>query len=105
MGVIFVYVTNPNRRTAKRIATHMLKKKLIACANIFPIDSVYWWEGKIEETKEFVLIIKSSSENWRKIKDDIKKIHPYSIPCIIRINIEANKKFGDWLRNVVKESV
>lgn len=102
MAFIFVYVTNPDEKVAKSIANHLLKKRLIACANILPIDSAYWWKGKIEETEEYVLVAKTKKGNWEKVKKEIKKIHPYSVPCITKINVEANKEYENWLRKEVK---
>jgi periplasmic divalent cation tolerance protein len=102
MSFIFVYVTNPNKKEASRIALHLLKKRLIACANIFPIDSAYWWKDKIEKTKEYVLIVKTKEENWEKVKTEIKKVHPYTVPCITKINVEANKEYENWLKNNVR---
>ena len=99
---IFVYVTNPDKKTANRIATHLLKKKMVACANIFPIDSVYWWDGKIEEAKECVLIAKTKENNWEKVKAEIKKIHPYTTPCISKINVESNEEYENWLKKEVR---
>lgn len=103
MSFIFVYITNPDKKTAKKIGLYLLKKRLIACANIFPMEhSDYWWKGKIEKTKEFVLIVKTKKENWEKVKTEIKKIHPYSVPCITKIDVEANKEYEDWLKKEVK---
>ena len=102
MAFILVYVTNPDKNVAKRIGNHLLKKRLIACANIFPIDSAYWWKGKIEEAGEYIIIAKTKKENWGKVKKEIKKIHPCEVPCIIKINVSANKEYEDWLRATVK---
>ena len=96
-----IYITNPDRKTAKKIALRLLKKRLIACANIFPIESVYWWKGKIENAKEVVLILKTK-EKFDKIKNEVKKIHPYSIPCIIKFDAKANKEYEAWLEKVRK---
>ena len=97
MPFIFVYITNPNKKVAKKIALHLLKKKLAACTNIFPIESYYLWKGKIGNSKETVLIVKTKKENFKKIKNEIKKIHPYLIPCIIEFDVEANKEYEKWL--------
>lgn len=102
MPFIFVYVTNPDEKVAKRIANHLLKKRLVACANIFPVDSAYWWKGKIENEEEYVLIAKTKKGNWEKVKREIKKIHPYSVPCITKINVSANKEYEKWLIKEVK---
>ena len=102
MGYVFVYITNPSKSEAKKIAKHLLNKKLVACANIIPIDSLYWWKGKIEKSKEHVLIVKTLERNYEKIKKEVRKIHSYTVPCIAKIKVNTNKKFGKWIREVVK---
>jgi periplasmic divalent cation tolerance protein len=44
---VFIYITNPSKKEAKRLAKHLIEKRLIACANIFPIESLYWWKNKL----------------------------------------------------------
>ena len=100
MSFIFVYITNPNKKEAKRIALHLLKKKLVACVNIFPIESLYWWKGKIEKAKEFVLIAKTKEEDFKKVEAEVKKIHSYTVPCITKINVEANEEYEKWLKEI-----
>ena len=103
MSLILIYVTNPSRIVARRIAKHLLKKKLIACANIYNsgVHSLYSWKGKIAEEKEVPMILKTVPKNWERVKAEIEKVHPYSIPCIIKIPASANRVFEDW----VKESI
>jgi periplasmic divalent cation tolerance protein len=103
MNFILVYITNPTIEEARKIAKHLLEKKLIACANIFPITSLYWWEGKIADEKEFVLIAKTSEDNYEKVKNEVEKIHSYSTPCIIKIPVSSNKKYFDWLKTEIKK--
>jgi len=102
MKFVFIYITNPTKEEAKKIAKHLLKKKLIACVNIFPIDSLYRWEGKIVDEKEFVLIAKTTEENFEKVKEEVESIHSYTIPCIIKIPVSSNRKYYNWLREVTK---
>lgn len=102
MSFAFVYITNPSQKVAKEVATHLLKKRLAACTINFPVESSYWWKRKIENTKEVVLIVKTRKENFEKIKKEVKKIHPYSIPCIIKFDVEANKEYEDWIRKETK---
>ena len=73
MSFVFIYITNPSKNHAEKIATHLLKKKLIASTNPFPIKGFYWWKGKIEESNEYVLIAKTLKKNFEKIKKEIKK--------------------------------
>ena len=68
MKMILIYITNPTRKEAEKVASHLLKRKLIACANIFPIESVFRWKERINRTKEYVVIAKTLSRNFQKIK-------------------------------------
>lgn len=79
----------------------MLAKRLIACVNYFPIQSAYWWKGKIENSKEVVTLCKTRRENWKKVRDEVKKIHPYETPCIMKLEVEANEDYAKW---IIKET-
>jgi len=103
MDFIFIYITNPTKNEARGIARHLLKKKLIACGNIFSINSLYWWKGKIADENEFVLVAKTIKANFEKVKSEVEKIHPYKIPCIVKIPVNSNKKYFDWLKNEIKK--
>jgi periplasmic divalent cation tolerance protein len=103
MNFVFIYITNPNKKEAIKIAKHLLKKRLIACVNIFPINSLYWWKNKIVDAKEFTLIAKTSKVNFEKVKKEVEKIHPYDVPCIVKIPVSSNKKYSDWLMGEIKK--
>lgn len=103
MNFIFIYITNPTEEEAKKIANHLLGKRLVACANIFPIKSMYWWKGKIADESEFVLIAKTTEANFEKVKNEVERIHSYKIPCIVKIPVSANGKYFKWLKGEVKE--
>lgn len=94
--MIIVYITCKDNAEAKKISKHLLKKKIIACANYFSIESLYNWKGKLTEDKETVLILKALKNNYKKIKEEIKKIHSYDIPFIGKINVEVNKEYKKW---------
>lgn len=100
--MILIYITNPTEKEAERIAGHLLGKRLIACANIFPIKSVFRWKGKAVKKKEFVLIAKARAGNFGKVKTEVERIHPYSVPCVIKIPVEANNKYLDWVKEETK---
>ena len=102
MGFIIVYVTYPNMEEANKIVHHLLKNKLIVCANFFPIKATSNWTGKIMEVNEIISFLKTRKENWKKVKSEIEKLHPYKIPCIIKINVESNKEYEDWIRKETK---
>ena len=102
MPFILLYITNPTQAVARRVANHLLKKRLGACANIFPVDSAYWWKNKLVHTHEWILIFKTISKNYKKVEKEIKKIHPYSVPCIMKIPVSANKDYEKWLKEETK---
>lgn len=102
MGFILIYVTHKNVTNAKKIVKHLLSKKLIACANIFTIKSMYTWKNKLCDENEVVTILKTVSKNYKKVESAIKKIHPYDCPCIMKIPVSANKEFEDWISSSVK---
>ena len=96
-----LYVTCKDKAEAKKISKHLLNKNLIACANIFPIESIYKWENKIKEDSEIVILLKTSDNHIKKINEEIKSIHSYDIPCILQIDAKANKEFQDWVNSQI----
>jgi len=63
---------------------------------------MYWWKEKIQDEKEFVIIAKTLEKNYKKIKEEVKKLHSYQIPCILKISAEANESYDKWINEVVK---
>ena len=96
--MIIVYVTHENENEAQRVIDHLLEKKLIACANLLPIRSCYFWKGKKENANEIVTLLKTRKELWKAVEKEIKKIHPYEVPCIIKIDVEANSEYDSWVK-------
>jgi len=97
-----VYITCKDEEEAVKISKHLLEKKLIACSNMHPIRSMYWWEGKIQNEKETVIIAKTLEKNFEKIKEEVAKIHSYDVPCILKIDAEANESYDTWVNEEVK---
>lgn len=98
MGIIFIYITCASSKEAEKISAHLFRKRLIACSNYFPIQSIYRWKGKIEKSKEFTLILKTLDKNYPAIKKEVEKLHSYSVPCITRIPVEPNEKYAKWMK-------
>ena len=81
---------------------HLLRKRLIACSNMFPMQSMYRWNQKIVNSAEYAVLAKINNKNYKKAADEIKKVHSYRIPCILRIEAKANKEYEDWVNREVK---
>jgi len=91
------YIICKNSSEAENIAMHLLKKRLIACANMFPVKSMYWWNSRIAKENEVVLLAKTSKSRFYKLENEVKKIHSYEIPCIMLIDAKANKEYEKWM--------
>lgn len=102
MKLITVYVTFKNKAEAKKIANALLKKKLIACATFMPIESSFWWKGKIDNAKEVAALLTTKDVNWNKIKNEIKKMHSYEVPCIEKTEFVATKEYENWVISTTK---
>jgi periplasmic divalent cation tolerance protein len=100
MKIIFAYITAKNKSEAKKIGKALLQERLAACVNIFDnMSSMYWWEGKIEEASETVLIAKTTKELFPKLSEKVKLIHSYSVPCILQIPVtDGNSEYINWLK-------
>lgn len=95
--IIFLYITNSTRNNAEKIATWLLEKRLVACANITPITSMYRWEGKIVSEGEVVLLLKTIPSLVQAVTDEVSSIHPYTVPCIVAIPAQANESYFSWV--------
>ena len=100
--MILVYIICRDEKEAVKISRYLLEKRLIACSNIHPIQSMYWWKGKLQDEKEAVILAKTLDKNYNKIKKEVEKIHSYDVPCILKLNVEANEGYDEWVRKEVK---
>ena len=99
--IVLLYTPCPSQAEAQKIAQHLLEHKLIACAQIVPITSMYWWEGKIANDNEYVLIAKTLENVAEKASHEIENIHPYDIPCVMKLAASVNQKYLAWMKTVV----
>lgn len=97
-----VLVTAPDRATARRLARAALQARLIACANLVPIESHYWWEGEIESGKEILLALKTTAARLKALERLIVSEHPYDTPEFIVIPVtQGNRRYLNWLATSV----
>jgi periplasmic divalent cation tolerance protein len=97
-------VTAASRRECRKIARHLVEAKLAACVNITqPIESIYRWEGRIADEKEFLMLIKSTRELFPEIELEISRLHSYHTPEIICLPIVAgSRNYLQWVSDSVK---
>ena len=101
---LIIFCTCPDEVSANTIAGQLVKKHLAACVNIVAnISSVFRWENQIEKTSEYLLLIKSTEENYAGIEAFIQSQHPYKTPEIIAVPIiKASKDYLKWLSDAAR---
>lgn len=97
---VVVLVTCGSRREASRIARSVVALKLAACVNILdaPVRSVYRWKRKIEQGREFLLMIKSSQAGLAALQAEVERLHSYDVPEFIALPIVGGSlRYLNWL--------
>jgi periplasmic divalent cation tolerance protein len=99
-GTFVALTTAPDLEVARKIATAALSAKAAACANIIPqIESHYWWEGKIEQATEVLVIFKTSQERQLALQEVVTANHPYKTPEFIILPIHGGlAAYLGWIR-------
>ena len=93
-----LYVPCKSKEEASSIATALIEKRLVACANIFPVSSVYRWKGKVESANEHVLLLTTRKSLVGKAREAITKLHSYGVPAILEIPVlSANATYAGWV--------
>ncbi len=104
MSETLIVLTNcPDAATAQRIARSLVEQRLAACVNqLAPVQSVYRWEGAVEEAAEIPLLIKTTRERYPELESAIRSLHPYSVPEIVAVPVVAG--YSAYLRWVSAET-
>jgi len=101
---IIIFITASSFAEAQKISEGLLKEKLIACANITrEVKSFFWWEGKLDNAEEVLLILKSRRKLLPKIIKTVKSLHSYQVPEIIALPIiGGNKDYLQWVGDSIR---
>lgn len=101
--ISLIYITCSDKVEAKSIAKHLIKEKLVACANIIDnVISIFEYDDKFCEEKEVILILKTLSTHFEKVKNRVVELHSYDVPCIVEIDVSnSSKEFSNWLKNSI----
>lgn len=93
-----VLVTAPDLDASRKISRRVIEERLAACANIFPIHSIYRWKGEAVEEEEHAILLKIRSEDFEALRNAVLEIHPYEVPCVVRYEIsEGHQPYLDWI--------
>lgn len=99
LDMIYIFWSCSNLEEAKMIIHQLLEKKWIACASIFPeILSIYTWKGKVEESREVKVLLKTQKHHFLSIQNHILKNGSYEVPEIVQFNVtDVNPQYLSWI--------
>ena len=83
MKPIAVVTTVANREDAHRLARTLVERKLAACAQISEIESIYRWQGAVQQEPELRVLFKTTDERYELVESTIRELHPYELPCVV----------------------
>jgi periplasmic divalent cation tolerance protein len=94
-----VLTTCGSLEEARKIATAFIERRLAACINIIPqVESVYRWQGKVETTTEWLLVIKTTAGMFERLRDTLHELHSYETPECIAIGVEdGSAAYLEWI--------
>ena len=95
-----VLVTCGSIVEARRIANAVVRKRLAACANIVlaPVQSIYRWKGKVQSSREVLMVIKTNTRRLEELEREVKRLHSYDVPEFIVVPISAgSREYLAWL--------
>ena len=101
---IIVLVTCGSEEEALKIANALVESRLAACVNLVaPIRSIYRWEERMWDEKEWLLIIKTQKNRFEELEKKIKSLHSYSVPEIVSVPIvEGSSSYLNWISENTK---
>ncbi|HEX4812039.1 MAG TPA: divalent-cation tolerance protein CutA [Nonomuraea sp.] len=100
---IEVHVTAADRGEAASICRAVVERRLAACAQALgPITSTYWWEGKVEEAEEWLVLLKTTADLFDELAASVREVHSYDVPEIIAVPVRAGS--ADYLAWVTRET-
>ncbi len=100
-GIVIVTTTYPSKESALDAAREIIRGKLAACAHIYPVTSVYHWEGKLEESGEFALAAKTTIESASRLMERLRANHPYALPELLITPAGGDARYIEWVKSAV----
>jgi periplasmic divalent cation tolerance protein len=102
-----VFITCGTLAEARRIARRAVELKLAACGNVMPsaVDSIYRWKGKIEVSREYLLVVKSTARRLPELERMVRTMHSYDVPEFLVLPVvSGSREYLGWLIESVKSS-
>ena len=98
-----VFSTAGSKKEAQKIARILVERLLAACVNIIAVESIYRWEGEVEQAQEWLLVIKTTGEGFDRVRAAITELHSYEVPECISVAVEdGSAEYLQWISESVK---
>ena len=96
---VVVLTTLPSAEEARSLVRNLVTDRLVACGTVLDrAQSIYSWQGKLEETSEALVILKTQRRCWDEVQSAIKRLHPYDVPELLALPVEAGlPAYLDWV--------
>jgi periplasmic divalent cation tolerance protein len=106
MSALIVFITASSRKEADRLAQALVKEKWAACVSIVPeIYSRYWWQGRIENDVELLLVAKTLKSKFKGLVRRVKELHSYTVPEVLALPIvQGNPAYLKWMKDSLSVS-
>ncbi len=94
-----VLTTLPDRRSADRLASALVRQKLAACVSVLgPVRSVYRWKGRVERAREMLLVVKTARSRCPALERFVRRNHPYEVPEVLCLPVtRGSSAYLSWL--------
>jgi periplasmic divalent cation tolerance protein len=93
--------------SARSLARALVESRLAACVNLLPgVQSVYRWQGEVEEAEEVTLLIKTSADRYDELEQAIRQLHPYTLPEVIAVPVQAGlQPYLNWITQETRKDI
>jgi len=100
---VLVFITTATRQEGERIGRALLDERLAACVNMTPVHSAYWWQGRVEEAEETLLVVKTAARLVGEVTARVRALHSYTVPEVIALPIQdGNPEYLRWIDESVR---
>jgi len=104
VDIRIVLTTFPDESTGSRIIHDLLRDQLIACGTMLPAcRSIYVWDGKLHDSEEIQVLLKTSSACVPELERRLIESHPYDVPEFVVLHPEsAPTAYQNWISESCK---
>ncbi|MXZ33714.1 MAG: divalent-cation tolerance protein CutA [Acidobacteria bacterium] len=98
---VVVLVNCSSLEEAERVGRQLVAKRLAACVNLVPgVRSWYWWEDKVGEDNEVMVMIKTSRERLAELEKEVVRLHSYAVPEVIALQVvDGSRNYLNWIES------